>query len=125
MRRTRRMTRRLGRTVPGVLAALLLGPGFVEARAQGPAPVPSAPTENVLVTASPITTKADMESIFDQIFTVPLDAEKPLAIAGLTIKRDTMELTLTRGTLWYAKPIAGQVTGAYFSGAATLRLSIP
>jgi hypothetical protein len=128
MTRVLRMKRVSGRAFGWVLAAFSLATtgGFFDARAQGAAPAaPSAPTENVLVTASPITTKADMESIFDQIFTVPLDTEKPLAISGLTLKRDTMELVLTRGTLWLAKPIAGQVTGAYFTGAATLRMSIP
>jgi len=126
-------------TRPWLLAALLLLPGVASAQAPAPpanppvappaaAPppgVPTAPTENVTVTATPISTQADMESIFDQIYTVPLDTEKPYAIAGLTIKRDTMEIALTRGTLWLAKPIAGQVTGAYFTGSATMRLSIP
>ena len=119
--------------------ALFVAPGL-DARAQAPSPspappptptqaapaaAPTAPMENVLVTASPITTQADMASIFDQIYTVPLDTDRPLAIAGLTLKRDTMELSLTRGTLWLAKPIAGQVTGAYFTGQATMRLGIP
>jgi hypothetical protein len=114
---------------------MLLLPGL-EAWAQAPAPpanppaapapaAPTAATENVLVTASPITTQADMESIFDQIYTVPLDTEHPLAVAGLTIKRDTMEIALTRGTMWLTRPIAGQVTGAYFTGTATMRLGIP
>ncbi|HET8947915.1 MAG TPA: hypothetical protein VFQ07_13115, partial [Candidatus Polarisedimenticolia bacterium] len=122
-------------TRPWLAAAILLLPG-ARAMAQAPAPpaspppaaapaAPTAATENVLVTASPITTQADMESIFDQIYTVPLDTEHPYAVAGLTIKRDTMEIAMTRGTLWLAKPIAGQVTGAYFTGAATMRLSIP
>lgn len=117
----------LGRRLPWLVAGLvaLAGtPALAQAPPAAPA-APSVPTTEVLVTASPITSQADLESIFDQMYTIGLDTERPLSVAGLKIKRDTLDLTLNQGTLWLAKPIAGQITGAYFSGNATMRLTIP
>ncbi|HZM71731.1 MAG TPA: hypothetical protein VFB95_15320, partial [Candidatus Cryosericum sp.] len=66
-----------------------------------------------------------MALVFDEFFTVGLDLERPLAVHDLKIKRDTFELTLGEGLVYLAKPIHGQVTGAYFTGRGRMKLSIP
>ena len=118
--------RRLLWTALGLIA-LIAAPALAQAppAATAPPAAPSVPTTSITVTASQITTKADMEAVFDQMFTIGLDTEHPLSVAGLKIKRDTMELTFAQGTMFLAKPILGQVTGAYFTGSATMRLTIP
>jgi len=96
----------------GVALALLPA-----ASAQAPAaPEPAAP---------PLASQQQMELAFDQFFKVGLDLEKPLAVHGLTIKRDTMELNLAEGTLYLAQPVGGRITGAYFNGAGTIRVTLP
>ena len=101
---------------------VLFTPGL-EALAQAPTGTTGAPS--AVVTASPISTQGEMVGVFDQVFSVGLDLERPLAVSGLKLKRDTMELTFNQGTLYFAKPIAGQITGAYFKGSARLKLTLP
>src|SRR5712675_1492542 len=101
-----------------LLAAVFFSSGalFAQAPAQTPAPAPSptpapahpasaqapaapaaqpgAPAAPAPETATgPIVNQEQMESAFDDFYKVGLDLEKPLAIHGLTIRRDTMELT--------------------------------
>src|SRR5690242_18264951 len=94
---------------------MLLGPASRGAAAQEskPAPAPGAPTATapgtgaalppagpattVVVTASPIETQEQMELVFEQFYKVALDLEKPLAVHGLTLTRDSMELKLDDG----------------------------
>jgi hypothetical protein len=73
----------------------------------------------------PISTQEQMEQVFDEFYQVGLDLEKPLAVHALTIKRDTMELVLDDGTIYLANPIAGRITGAYFTGSGTMRVTLP
>jgi len=99
--------------------ALLFVPAAIGAATGEPSASP--PT----FTAPPITTQAEMERAFDEFFTVGLDLERPLAVRDFKIKRDTFEMTFAQGTVYLAKPVAGQVTGAYFAGTGTMKLSIP
>ena len=66
-----------------------------------------------------------MENVFDAFFRVPLDLENPRTVKDLHLKRDTMELTLTSGTLYLTKPVAGMVTGAYYTGSGTMKVTVP
>ena len=75
--------------------------------------------------AADLATQAGMTATFDGYFKVALDLAKPLAVHNLTLKRDSMELTLTDGVIYLAQPIAGQVPGAYFNGSGSIKVSIP
>lgn len=95
------------------------------------APKPTAPVSETSSAgpppfqAPPVTTQADLETLFDGFFKVGLDTERPLVVNNLKIRRDTFELTLKQGTLYMANPIESQVTGAYFIGQGTVRLALP
>src|SRR5262249_53922900 len=110
------------------LALVSIVPGAWRAFAQAPAPAPPAapPAPPTGAPAAPVvTTRQEMETVFDEFFKVGLDVEKPLALQGFVLKRDTMELKIDNGTLWLAQPIAGRITGACFVGSATLRVTLP
>jgi hypothetical protein len=118
-------------------------PGSQPAPAPKPAPTPPpakpAPAQTApakpdaaaaqagpqIATAPPITTKEEMEGQFDQFYKVGLDLERPLAVHNLKLQRDTMEMTLTDGTVWLSQPIGGRVTGAYFRGTGSIKVTIP
>ena len=122
------MRPRLLRVLGLALFAFLPGRAFAQApfaAAGTPSPAASGPTEEIVVQASPIATQADMEAIFDAFFKVPLDLDNPRTVKDLRLKRDTMELTLASGTLYLAKPIAGMVTGAYYKGSGTMKVTLP
>jgi hypothetical protein len=92
-----------------VLAAVLVSSGafFAQTAAQ-PAAQPGAPSAQAAEPATgPIVNQQQMEAAFDEFFKLGLDLEKPLAVHGLAIKRDTMELTLADGTIYLAQPVAG------------------
>ncbi|HKQ98129.1 MAG TPA: M1 family aminopeptidase [Candidatus Polarisedimenticolia bacterium] len=72
-----------------------------------------------------LATQAGMTAAFDDYFRVALDLAKPLAVHDLTLKRDNMVLTLADGVIYLARPVAGKVPGAYFSGTGTIKVAIP
>ena len=72
-----------------------------------------------------IDSQQSMELAFDEFFKVGLDLARPLSVRGLTIKRGTMELTLTEGTLYLAQPVAWRLTGAYFKGSGKVKVTLP
>jgi Peptidase family M1 domain len=115
------MTRRPGATLTCLCLALAISAGS----AAGQNSPPAAGAQGPSFTPPPITTQAQMEAIFDEFFTVGLDLERPLAVRGVRIKRDTFELNLEEGTIYLARPVAGQVTGAYFTGSGSIKLTIP
>jgi peptidase M1-like protein len=90
-----------------------------------PPPPGAAPAEAGGTPAAPAAAQLGLAEVFDEFFKVGLDLEKPLAVRGLTIKRDTMELSLQEGALYLAEPVAGRVTGAYFKGTASIRIALP
>ncbi len=89
------------------------------ARAAEPEPAATAPP------APPLDNQAEMEQVFDQFFKVGLDLDHPLQVRDLTIKRDTIEMTLKEGTVYLAQKVGGEVTGAYFTGTGVLRATLP
>jgi hypothetical protein len=99
--------------------------------AQTPAPATAPPPPAAQASPAPdgatgpLINQPQMEAAFDEFFKVGLDLEKPLAVHGLTIRRDTMELSLVDGTIYLAQPVAGRITGAYFSGKGTIRAALP
>jgi hypothetical protein len=96
------------------------------AGAQAPATGVPAPAAAALpATATAPASRPEMERVFDEFFKIGLDLGRPLLVRGLTIRRDTMELTLQEGTLHLALPVAGRITGAYFKGAASIRVTLP
>ncbi|HYV86011.1 MAG TPA: M1 family aminopeptidase [Patescibacteria group bacterium] len=116
----------------------LLGPAARPASAQQPAPAPSqaaapaaaaapapAPAGVPPAPASPIANQEQMGLVFDDFFKVGLDLEKPLAVHGLVLKRDTMEMNLADGTIYLAQPVAGRITGAYFTGRGSIHVTLP
>jgi Peptidase family M1 domain len=121
---------------PLVMLLILLGPAGGALPAQTPTPAPPAPSApsapaatgagtTVVVTASPITNADQMGQVFDDFAKVGLDLGKPLTVHGLTLKRDSMEMTFEDGTIYLAQPVAGRITGACFIGRGSLRASIP
>jgi Peptidase family M1 domain len=95
------------------------------ATGSGTAQTPTLPVTTVVVTASPIDTQEQMELVFDQFYKVGLDLEKPFAVHGLTLTRDSMELKLEDGMVYLTAPIAGRITGALFTGHGSMRMTIP
>ncbi|HZN04534.1 MAG TPA: M1 family aminopeptidase [Candidatus Polarisedimenticolia bacterium] len=66
-----------------------------------------------------------MERVFDAFFSVGLDLDRPRTIKDFRLKRDTMELTFSSGTLYLTKPVGGMVTGAYYTGSGTMKATVP
>ena len=72
--------------------------------------------------------KADasrLEAIFKGFYPVGLDVEHPLHLQNFTLARDAMELTFHQGTLYLARPLEGEVTGAYFLGEGKIKVVPP
>ena len=69
--------------------------------------------------------QALLERVFDEFSTVGLDLDTPLQVNDVTLRKDTLELHFKRGVLHLAKPIEGQVTGAFFEGEGTMTLTLP
>lgn len=128
---------------PIAILLLLLVSEARAASAQEPKPAPAPPTTTapapgsaaplpatgpgttVVVTASPIDNQQQMELVFDQFYKVGLDLEKPLAVHGLTLTRDSMVLKLDDGIVYFAQPIGGKITGALFTGHGSMRMTVP
>ncbi len=66
-----------------------------------------------------------LESIFGGFYSVSLDVEHPLQIQNFTLTKDALELTLKQGTVYLARPLEGEVTGAYFVGEGTMKVVPP
>ena len=69
--------------------------------------------------------RALLEKVFGEFSTVGLDLDTPLQVSDLVLRRDTLELRFARGVIHLAKPIEGEVTGAFFEGEGTMTLSLP
>jgi hypothetical protein len=91
----------------------------------GDAPPPALAQEPPAAPVPVLASQQQMEMASDEFYTIALDLEKPLAVRGLTLKRDTMDLILTEGTIFLAQPIGGRITGAFFTGNGTMRVTIP
>lgn len=110
----------------GVIGVIfLLSPALSAQTPAAPAPQAPPATAAPAIPAPPAFDQKQMVQVFNEFFKVPLDLGKPLAVRGLKLKRDTMELTLTEGTIHLALPMAGRVTGAYFKGSGVIRITLP
>jgi Peptidase family M1 domain len=65
------------------------------------------------------------ESIFDAFYSTGIDTATPFAVVDVAIRKDNMTLLLKQGTLFFMKPIAGEVTGAAFIGTGEAIMSPP
>jgi hypothetical protein len=64
----------------------------------------------------------EMTDLFTGFFTVGLDTTRSAPIAGVTIERDGVKITLESGRLWFTEPLAGEITGAHFVGKGKVRI---
>jgi aminopeptidase N len=114
-----------------MMALVLLATGLAAASTEGTPPAQAAPDAEPVAApapdaaAPPLANQQQMSFAFDEFFKVGLDLDKPLTVHNLTLKRDTMELTLTDGTVYLMQPIGGMVAGAYFTGSGTIKVTIP
>jgi hypothetical protein len=67
----------------------------------------------------------DREAIFDAFYTIGLETGAPLAVSDLAIRKDNVTLLLKRGTVFLAKPIAGEITGLAFIGEGEMSMTPP
>jgi hypothetical protein len=68
---------------------------------------------------------SQMEGAFNAFYAVDLDLEHPLKIQDLALVKDSAALNFKQGTVYLARPVIGQVTGAYFIGDGTMKLTPP
>ncbi|HEV8336696.1 MAG TPA: M1 family aminopeptidase [Candidatus Polarisedimenticolia bacterium] len=68
---------------------------------------------------------ARLEEVFNGFYRVGLDLDHPLHVENLAFQKDAMDLTLKSGTLYFAQPFEGVITGAYFSGQGTVKVTLP
>lgn len=76
------------------------------------------------VTPPPAET-AHLEAVFGGFYQVGLDLDHPLQVENLVVKKDALEFTMKRGTLYLTRPFEGEVTGAFFSGEGSMAVSLP
>jgi len=99
-------------SVFGILAILLLASG-------------SSPAAEEVAGAFSHPDKALLEKVFDEFSSVGLDLDSPFQVMDVTLRKDTLALHFKRGVIHLAKPIEGQVTGAFFEGEGTMTLTRP
>jgi len=68
---------------------------------------------------------AEMESAFNAFFTTELDLDHPLVVHDVQLIKDSMVMTLKQGTVYLSRPLFEEVTGAYFIGEGSLKMSPP
>lgn len=66
----------------------------------------------------------DIEDIWSALREIKLDSTRVLSVRGLTLRRDVFSISLNRGTLVFAQPVRGKVTGAVFIGRGEI-LALP
>ncbi len=69
--------------------------------------------------------KNDLEREYVALTKVGLDSGSAARLENFTLKRDCLELTLKSGTLFFAEPVEGQVTGAVYVGSGRIKVSLP
>lgn len=104
----------------GPLLAVL---GFTLLLPAGPRPASGAPQE--AAPAGAVDFARDRVAIFDAFYATGLDTGAPYAVTNLTIKKDNVTIVLKQGTVFLAKPIAGEVTGAAFVGEGEISMTPP
>ncbi len=66
-----------------------------------------------------------LEAAFNAFFNVGLDLEHPLRVQNLQLVKDSLVMNLKEGSVYLTRPVLGEVTGAYFIGDGTMKLSPP
>ncbi len=66
----------------------------------------------------------EADEILAQLSKIRLDKKQIRSIRDITIRRDVLSITLTRGTIGFLEPVAGKVTGAVFVGSGEV-VAIP
>ncbi|MEE9219294.1 MAG: M1 family aminopeptidase [Acidobacteriota bacterium] len=75
--------------------------------------------------AAPGLTQEAMRQAAESFYSVELDASRSYTISRAQLRRDRLQIELEGGTLTFAQPILGRVTGACYSGTARLSLTPP
>ncbi|MCZ6696944.1 MAG: hypothetical protein O7A63_10455, partial [Acidobacteria bacterium] len=65
------------------------------------------------------------EEMFDAFYRTGLDTSRAFAVRNLTLSKDNMQLVLEQGTVFLAKPIGEEITGAVFLGRGRAKMSPP
>lgn len=86
------------------------------------AAVPAAADE---APATPALDPSRMELVFNTFFSVDLDLEHPLQVQDFHLTKDALQMIFQRGTFYLARPVAGEVTGAYFLGDGVVQMKPP
>ena len=95
-----------------------------EARKAAAAAPPAAPAAEEVTGAFFMPETAFLEKTFNDFSKVNLDLDSPLQVNDVTLIKDTLELHFKSGILHLAKPIEGEITGAYFEGEGTMTLTL-
>lgn len=69
--------------------------------------------------------KNDLERDYVALTRVALDTGSAARLDDFTLKRDCLEITFSKGTLYLAEPVDGMVTGAVFVGNGRMKVSLP
>jgi hypothetical protein len=67
----------------------------------------------------------DLERDYVALTKVTLDTGSAARLENFTFKRDCLDVTFKRGTLYLAQPLDGAVTGAVFIGSGTMKVDLP
>jgi len=77
------------------------------------------------VMASDDDPKNDLERDYVALTKVVLDTGSAVRLDNFTLKKDCAEITFSKGTLYLAEPMEGQVTGAAYVGSGRIKVSLP
>ena len=79
---------------------------------QSAAPPPTATPQAVATAAVP----TDPRALYDALNALRPDGARVYNVKDLTLRRDVVSFTFTRGKIAFLEPLGGRVTGAVFSG---------
>jgi hypothetical protein len=66
-----------------------------------------------------------LEVTFNAFYAADLDLGHPVIVQDLQLVKDSAVMNFKQGTVFLARPVLGEVTGAYFIGDGTMKLSPP
>lgn len=68
---------------------------------------------------------SQLEVTFNAFYAADLDLGHPVIVQDLQLVKDSAVMNFKQGTVFLARPVLGEVTGAYFIGDGTMKLSPP
>ena len=80
--------------------------------AQSDAPPPIATQQAIAAPAAP----TDPRALYEALNNLRPDGARVYSVKDLTIRRDVVTVTFTKGKLAFLEPLGGRITGAVFSG---------